>query len=112
MIRIKDSVASLKFYQEVMGMQLLRTNANDANGFTLYFLAYPSSKTVPENESSKNGVSPTADFEGLLELTWNHGTENDAGFKYHNGNDEPQGFGHICKSYNAILILWNWNESR
>ena len=32
----------------------------------------------------------------LLELTWNYGTEKDADFKYHNGNDQPQGFGHIC----------------
>lgn len=31
----------------------------------------------------------------VLELTHNHGTENDVAFKYHNGNDPPQGFGHI-----------------
>jgi len=30
-----------------------------------------------------------------LELTHNHGTEADANFKYHNGNDEPKGYGHI-----------------
>ena len=34
---------------------------------------------------------------GLLELTYNYGTESDPDFKgYHNGNDEPQGFGHIA----------------
>ena len=33
---------------------------------------------------------------GILELTHNYGTENDEGFSYHNGNDDPQGFGHIC----------------
>ena len=38
----------------------------------------------------------TADREGLLELTWNYGTEKDADFQYHNGNEEPQGFGHVC----------------
>ena len=31
----------------------------------------------------------------LLELTHHHGTEKDENFKYHNGNDQPQGFGHI-----------------
>ena len=29
-----------------------------------------------------------------LELTWNHGTENDPIFSVHDGNAQPQGFGH------------------
>ena len=56
-----------------------------------YFLGYQN-----VSEESANGVNPTNDKEGLLELTWNYGTEKDANFKYHNGNDEPQGFGHVC----------------
>ncbi len=43
-----------------------------------------------------NGVISTANKEGILELTWNYGTEKDAQFSYHNGNDQPQGFGHVC----------------
>lgn len=34
-------------------------------------------------------------WQPVLELTHNHGTESDETFKYHNGNDPPQGFGHI-----------------
>jgi len=98
MIRVKDAEVSLKFYKDVMGMDLKRTSANDKGGFTLYFLGYGG----PASEATANGVSPTADHEGLLELTWNHGTEKDADFKYHDGNAEPQGFGHICISVDDL----------
>ena len=94
MIRVKDPKASLEFYQETMGMKLLRTSENTSNGFNLYFLGYPTDAEVPKE--SANGVSSIADREGILELTWNYGTEKDSSFKYHNGNDEPQGFGHVC----------------
>jgi lactoylglutathione lyase len=40
---------------------------------------------------------------GILELTHNHGTENDADFAYHNGNTDPRGFGHICISVPDIV---------
>ncbi|CAD6449134.1 f8a9bdc1-6985-43fe-8d8b-033126030e95 [Sclerotinia trifoliorum] len=94
MIRIKDHEKSLKFYQEVMGMSLVRTAEMPAANFNLYFLGYPGEKGLP--------TSSTADREGLLELTWNYGTEKQANFKYHNGNDEPQGFGHICVSVDDL----------
>lgn len=103
MIRIKDHEKSLKFYQEVMGMELMRTSENPSADFNLYFLGYPRDKGSPT--PSANGVNPVADREGLLELTWNYGTEKDESFKYHNGNDEPQGFGHICKLHNYMHVL-------
>merc|ERR1712048_1007066 len=34
-------------------------------------------------------------WQPVLELTHNHGTENDANFQVHTGNTDPQGFGHI-----------------
>lgn len=89
MIRVKDAEKSLKFYQDVMGMSLMREGGNPSAGFTLYFLGYPGKQGLPTE-------GKTADREGLLELTWNHGTEKDESFSYHNGNDQPQGFGHIC----------------
>jgi len=81
-----------------MGMKLKRTSENEGAKFNLYFLGYGADAKT----DSPNGVNPCADMEGLLELTWNYGTENDADFKYHNGNDEPQGFGHICISVDDI----------
>ncbi|KAL0469506.1 lactoylglutathione lyase [Neurospora intermedia] len=90
MLRVKDGEKSLKFYQEVMGMKLVRTHEAKEAGFNLYFLGYGDEK------------QNTADREGLLELTWNYGTEKDENFSYHNGNDQPQGFGHICVSVDNI----------
>ncbi|KAH9884085.1 Glyoxalase/Bleomycin resistance protein/Dihydroxybiphenyl dioxygenase [Xylariomycetidae sp. FL2044] len=95
MIRVKDAQKSLKFYQDVLGMSLFRTVEQPAAKFNLYFLGYPGAQGVPDNGF-------TADYEGLLELTWNYGTENDADFKYHDGNSEPQGFGHICVSVDNL----------
>lgn len=87
MIRVKDAEKSLKFYQDVMGMTLIREGGSPEHGFTLYFLAYTNG--APKEDGS------TAHREGILELTWNHGTEKDENFAYHDGNKEPQGFGHI-----------------
>lgn len=95
MLRVKDAKASLKYYQEVFGMTLLRSHINEKNGFDIYFLGY---QPKPEDKEISGGVSLTAHSEGLLELTWNYGTEKEEGPVYHDGNKEPQGFGHICKS--------------
>jgi lactoylglutathione lyase len=100
MIRVKDKEQSLKFYQDVMGMTLFRTSEQESAGFNLYFLGYPGNN--PVQKESANGVNPTAEREGILELTWNYGTEKEANFKYHNGNDQPQGFGHICISVDDL----------
>ena len=100
MIRVKNKDISLTFYQQVMGMSLLRTSENASNGFNLYFLGYPGDEMTWKEPA--NGGNPTSVREGILELTWNYGTEKDDNFKYHNGNDEPQGFGHICISVDDI----------
>lgn len=89
MLRVKDPKVSLAFYQDILGMDLIDTH--EASDFTLYFLAYQHQKGVARGER-----------EAVLELTHNHGTENDANFSYHNGNQEPKGFGHLCVSVDDI----------
>ncbi len=93
MIRVKDHTKSLRFYQDILGMSLLRTSESPSSGFNLYFLGY-----VPGADNDVN----TKPLEGVLELTWNYGTEKDEGFHYHNGNSEPQGFGHLAISVDDL----------
>lgn len=91
-IRVKNPKESLNFYRSVLGMSLLHTQEFPSRKFTLYFLGYRR-----PNAKHQEGVMSILGREGVLELTWNHGTESDPDFKgYHNGNAEPQGFGHTC----------------
>eukprot|EP00753_Platysulcus_tardus_P017065 PLAT6246.1.p1 GENE.PLAT6246.1~~PLAT6246.1.p1 ORF type:complete len:188 (-),score=93.82 PLAT6246.1:192-755(-) len=94
MIRVKDPKASLRFYRDLLGMSLLRSK--DYGSFTLYFLAYlPDGTVLPEDEDELHEW--VLSFPGTcVELTHNHGTEDDEDFAYHNGNSEPRGFGHLC----------------
>ena len=59
----------------------------EGSDFTLYFLAYQHQKNEPLGKR-----------EAVLELTHNHGTENDPNLSYHNGNSEPRGFGPLGMS--------------
>lgn len=44
-------------------------------------------------------------------MTWNYGTEKDADFKYHDGNAEPQGFGHIAVTVDDLdAACKRWEE--
>lgn len=88
MIRVKDAAKSLEFYQNVLGMKLLDVSEHANAKFTLYFLGY---------ENGQEGIARRS-RESILELTHNWGTENDPDFAYHNGNTQPQGYGHICIS--------------
>jgi len=99
MIRIKDPKVSLKFYTEVLGMELIRELPN--SDFTLYFLAFDHSSGAHSAEEKKANATAR---EGVLELTWNHGTEKDANFQgYASGNTEPgKGFGHIAISVDDV----------
>lgn len=94
MKRVKDPKKSLHFYRDLLGMTLLCESHHPEAKFTNYFLAHLS-------EEEKSRFNPSADpnsaeakdfmsqiFSPVLELTHNHGTEDDENFKYHNGNDQ------------------------
>ncbi|CZT98797.1 lactoylglutathione lyase [Plasmodium falciparum Santa Lucia] len=117
MIRVKNPEKSLYFYIHILGMKLI--HVKHCSDFSLYFLksnyaCAENNKEMIEDQSNKN-TNEIYDFNSLknsyqtdedyenfkqswepvLELTHNHGTEDDDNFSYHNGNTEPRGFGHI-----------------
>ena len=96
MLRIKDPARSLDFYSRVLGMRLVRKLDFPAMQFSLYFLAYLNDEeaaNVPADDAKR--LTYTFGREAMLELTHNWGTEEQADFAYHDGNAQPQGFGHI-----------------
>tara|TARA_R110000868_G_scaffold363729_1_gene626055 strand:- start:638 stop:1153 length:516 start_codon:yes stop_codon:yes gene_type:complete len=94
MLRIKDPIASLDFYTRILGMTLLDHYDFPDMAFSLYFLTtlQPDEK-IPVDAAERKIWMNTR--RTILELTHNHGTEQKAGPVYHNGNEEPRGFGHI-----------------
>lgn len=84
MLRVKDPKKSLEFYKR-LGMKLLVER--HFSDFSLFFLG---SSTAEDDANVKDMFQP------VLELTHNHGTENDDSFKHLNGNEDgKKGFGHI-----------------
>eukprot|EP00286_Rhodomonas_abbreviata_P027268 CAMPEP_0181307172 /NCGR_PEP_ID=MMETSP1101-20121128/10724_1 /TAXON_ID=46948 /ORGANISM="Rhodomonas abbreviata, Strain Caron Lab Isolate" /LENGTH=340 /DNA_ID=CAMNT_0023413343 /DNA_START=73 /DNA_END=1095 /DNA_ORIENTATION=+ len=117
MLRIKDPAKSLHFYRDLLGMTLLRQvdlGVGTDWGFSLFFLAHLSDEELASNPPPADIRSPEASeyincmFGPVLELTHNHGTEDQPDFKYYNGNDEGpgqvRGFGHtgfLCDDLEA-----------
>lgn len=100
MLRVRDPKVSLDFYSRVLGMKLLRKVDFTEWKFSLYFLAMQKEETTGTDEQK---TKYTAGLSGVLELTHNHGTEENPETPYHNGNTEPRGFGHICFSVPDIV---------
>ena len=107
MLRVKDPRIALDFYTRVIGMRLLRKVDFEEMKFSLYFLHLPQpGAAVPEDLKARTAW--TFSQPGVLELTHNWGTEADAGFAYHDGNAQPQGFGHICFSVPDLDVAVKW----
>ena len=95
MLRIKSPAASIPFYSKHFGMRLVVEK--HFSDFSLYFMgSVPDDVTLADPTSAAAHDYASSISYTLLELTHNHGTENDPAFRYHNGNTEPRGFGHIA----------------
>jgi lactoylglutathione lyase len=106
MFRIKDPAVSLAFYTKVFGMRVLRKLDFPEMKFSLYFLARLGNETPPDDAGER--TIWTCSQRGILELTHNWGTEEQADFRYHDGNAQPQGFGHICFSVPDLDAAIRW----
>ena len=107
MLRVKDPAVSLDFYSRIMGMRVLRKLDFPEMKFSLYFLAVAElASSAPDQEGERTAW--TFSQSGILELTHNWGTETDTEFKYHDGNAQPQGFGHICFSVPDLAAAVSW----
>eukprot|EP00045_Choanoeca_perplexa_P005412 m.45756 g.45756 ORF g.45756 m.45756 type:complete len:358 (-) comp13104_c0_seq2:803-1876(-) len=102
MLRVKDPEASLSFYRDLLGFELIHSYKFD--DFSLYFIA-----TLPEGVTCPNpGTKEAEQFlwtmpYTCLELTHNHGTEKEEGQVYDSGNNEPKrGFGHVAIYTNDV----------
>lgn len=103
MLRVKDITASLDFYTRVLGFSLIDQRDFPEAAFSLYFLAYvPAGTAIPEDDAQRRLWM--AGIPGVLELTHNHGTEQQDGPVYHDGNSDPRGFGHICVSVPELEV--------
>ncbi|MBB3190404.1 lactoylglutathione lyase [Halomonas cerina] len=110
MLRVKDPEKALAFYTRVFGMQVLRRLDFEEMQFSLYFLARPEpGENVPEDTAERTVW--TFSQRGVLELTHNWGTEAQDDFAYHDGNTEPQGFGHICFSVPDLEATVAWFDA-
>lgn len=110
MLRVKDPAIALEFYTRVFGMRVLRKLDFPELKFSLYFLArLTATDAVPDEVGERTAW--TFGQRGILELTHNWGTEAQADFRYHDGNAQPQGFGHICFSVPDLDAAIAWLDA-
>ncbi|KAG8457374.1 hypothetical protein KFE25_005055 [Diacronema lutheri] len=102
MVRVKDPIKSLDFYTRVLGMRLLVAKDFPEWRFSVYFVS-PRHDPLPESAEARWQHCMTTP--GCIELTWNHGSEEQPGRVYNTGNADATGsrdgepvkggFGHI-----------------
>jgi len=96
MLRVRDADKSLAFYRDVLGMTLLSKFDFPEMKFALYFMGFLRPEDGPLPAARDARAEFTFRQKAAIELTHNYGTESDPAFGgYHNGNNDPRGFGHI-----------------
>ena len=84
MIRVRDLEASLSFYRDLLGLQVLRKREYPQGQFTLVFLGFQDEET-----------------ESVIELTYNWDSQT-----YSPG----EGFGHLAFAVEELSVFCHWLE--
>ncbi|KAF5701908.1 Lactoylglutathione lyase [Fusarium mundagurra] len=92
-LRVTDAARSVRYYTENLGMKLIKTLDSENGNSKTFLLGYPSTGPFA-------GIEDLSLREGLLALISQDGEK--AISQVHNGNDQPQGFGHICVTVDNI----------
>ncbi len=90
MVRVTDVDASLHFYCNVLGMQVINRKDSEKGRFTLIFLAAKGDETRAQTQNSP-----------MLELTWNWPDEQGHVEQYQGGRN----FGHLAFRVDDIYQL-------
>lgn len=89
MLRVKDPQASLAFYCEVLGFNLLMHKECPQWSFNVYFVAPVDPTSIPSDPKERRNFCMRTP--GCVELTWNYGTEKEKGKVYNTGNSDATG---------------------
>jgi len=91
MMRVKDPQASLDFYINKLGYNLVWFKDFDQWGFSVYFVAYCDKALIPTGTDEEK-FHFCLRTPGCVELTWNHGSEKQEPARiYHTGNADTTG---------------------
>ena len=85
MLRVKQPERSLRFYQDVLGMVLLKQLDFPEMEFTLFFLGYLTPEDGPLPKTAAGRTEFVFKQRAMLELTHYWGTEAEEREVYHNG---------------------------
>ena len=89
MIRVKDPAASLAFYCDVLGFNLVMHREFPQWEFNVYFVAQIDPANIPSDPEGQWRLCMNTP--GCIELTYNYGSEAKDGLVYNTGNSDATG---------------------
>ena len=89
MLRVKDPTRSLDFYCNVLGFNLVMYRELPQWEFNVYFVAQTPPEMIPTDPEEQWRFCMNQP--GCIELTWNYGSESEAGPVYNTGNSDATG---------------------